>query len=262
MVQPATITPLYTLAGLAVGMMVGLTGVGGGSLMTPLLVLVFGISPATAVGTDLLHSAVTQAVGAGVHGAHGSVDWRVVRRLASGSVPATVAMLLLLAALGTRRAPSQQVISTVLGLAVLLTALMLLARGWLLRVLGSRLTRLAEGRATALTIAAGAVLGALVTLSSVGAGAVGVTALILLYPQFRTARIVGSDMAHTVPLTLLAGTGHWMLGSVDWHLLVSLLSGSVPGIVIGSLVAVRVPDRVIRPLLACVLLAVGGRLVF
>jgi uncharacterized membrane protein YfcA len=262
MAGQAAITPLYAASGLAVGLLVGLTGVGGGSLMTPVLVLLFGIHPSIAVGTDLLYAAVTKSVGTAVHGFNGTVDWRVVRRLAMGSAPATAATVLLLAALGTRGAPSAEVISTVLGAAVLLTAVLLLARGWLLRALGPRLGVDGPRHAAALTVLTGAVLGVLVALSSVGAGALGVTALFLLYPRIPTARIMGSDIAHAVPLTLLAGAGHWLLGSVDWHLLLSLLTGSIPGIIIGSLVAVRVPDRVIRPALACVLIIVGGRLVF
>ena len=261
MIEPAAISPAYTLSGLAVGLLVGLTGVGGGSLMTPLLVLVFGIHPATAVGTDLLYAAVTKSVGTAVHGFNGTVDWVLVRRLAGGSAPATLLTVLLLYALGTHGKPSAEVISFVLGLAVLTTAVLLFARGWLLRVVGPRLGNFGPRNAAVLTVTTGAVLGVLVALSSVGAGALGVTSLFLLYPRTPAARIVGSDIAHAVPLTLLAGTGHWLLGSVDWHLLASLLTGSIPGIVIGSLIAVRVPDRVIRPALACVLLVVGGRLV-
>jgi uncharacterized membrane protein YfcA len=262
MIDHAAINPLYTVSGLVVGLLVGLTGVGGGSLMTPILVLLCGVHPATAVGTDLLYAAVTKSVGTAVHGFSGTVDWRMVRRLAAGSAPATVATLVLLYLLGRHSAPSANVISFVLGLAVLLTAVLLLARGWLLRVLGPRLGPDGPRNAAALTVLTGMVLGVLVSLSSVGAGALGVTALFLLYPRAPAARIVGSDIAHAVPLTLLAGAGHWLLGSVDWHLLLSLLTGSIPGIIMGSLIAVRVPDRMIRPALACVLILVGGRLVF
>ncbi len=262
MVEHAAISPLYTLSGLAVGVLVGLTGVGGGSLMTPLLVLLFGIHPATAVGTDLLYAAVTKSVGTAVHGFSGTVDWRLVRRLAAGSAPATAATLVLLYLLGQQGAPSAGLMSFVLGLAVLLTAILLLFRSWLLKILGPRFGPDGPRNAAMLTVLTGVVLGVLVSLSSVGAGALGTTALFLLYPRIRTARIVGSDIAHAVPLTLIAGCGHWMLGSVDWHLLLMLLTGSVPGIMIGSLIAVRVPDRVIRPALACVLILVGGRLVF
>ena len=263
MVQQAAIDPLYSLSGLVVGLLVGLTGVGGGSLMTPLLVVLFGIPPAVAVGTDLLYAAATKSVGTAVHGFSGTVDWRLVRRLASGSVPATAATMAVLDLLGgTRGGGASGLISFVLGLAVLLTAALLLSRPWLLRAIGPRIGADGPRTAAALTVLTGAVVGVLVSLSSVGAGALGTTVLFLLYPRIPTARIIGSDIAHAVPLTLLAGVGHWMLGSVDWHLLLSLLTGSIPGIVIGSLIAVRVPDAVIRPALACVLLLVGSRLVF
>ena len=256
----AAINPLYTLSGLFVGMLVGLTGLGGGSLMTPLLVLVFGIHPATAVGTDLLYAAATKSVGTAVHGWNRSVDWRVVGRLAAGSVPTTLGTGLLLSLLGTTGG-SSRVISIVVGFAVLCTAMLLLGRGWMLRNIGPRLPPEGPRRARELTILTGAVLGVLVTLSSVGAGALGVTALFLLYPRMPTARIVGSDIAHAVPLTLLAGGMHWLAGSVDWTLLLSLLTGSIPGIIVGSVLATRVPDGLVRTTLACVLLVVGGRLV-
>jgi uncharacterized membrane protein YfcA len=254
--------PLYALSGLLVGLLVGLTGVGGGSLMTPLLVLLFGIHPATAVGTDLLYASVTKSVGTAVHGFSRNVEWRIVRRLAAGSVPATLLVLAVFYSGGPQRLPSSHVISCVLGVAVMLTAALLLARGWVIRRLVPRLGPDGPRHATALTVLTGAILGTLVTISSVGSGALGVTALVLLYPRLPTARIVGSDIAHAVPLTLLAGLGHWWIGSVDAHLLLSLLSGSIPGIIIGSLIAVRVPDGVIRPALATVLILVGGRLVF
>jgi uncharacterized membrane protein YfcA len=257
----ATINPLYSASGFAVGLLVGLTGVGGGSLMTPLLVLLFGIHPATAVGTDLLYAAATKSVGTAVHGFNKTVDWTLVRRLATGSVPATAVTVLALYLLDSHGGASK-LITTVLGVAVLITAAMLLFRNWLLRVLSRHLPAEGPKHAVALTVLTGAVLGVLVTLSSVGAGALGVTALFLLYPRMQANRIVGSDIAHAVPLTLLAGAGHWLMGSVNWLLLGSLLTGSIPGIIVGSVIAARVPDGFIRPALACVLVLVGGRLVF
>jgi uncharacterized protein len=257
----ASINPLYTASGFAVGLLVGLTGVGGGSLMTPLLVLLFGIHPATAVGTDLLYAAATKSVGTAVHGFNRTVDWLVVRRLATGSVPATALTVLMLYLLSSGGG-TNKLISTVLGVAVLVTAVLLLLRNWLLAKLSRYTSADGPRHAAGLTVLTGVFLGVFVTMSSVGAGALGVTALILLYPRMPTTRIIGSDIAHAVPLTLLAGAGHWMLGSVDWHLLVSLLSGSIPGIIVGSVIASRVPDGVVRPALACVLLLVGGRLVF
>ncbi len=253
---------LYAASGFLVGTLVGLTGVGGGSLMTPMLVLLFGIHPAVAVGTDLLYAAVTKSVGTAVHGFNHNIDWRVVRRLAIGSAPATALTLLGLYRLGMSSGVSSHLMSVVLGVAVLITAALLLARNWITGLVARRIGDAGPRHAAGLTVATGALLGVLVSLSSVGAGALGVSALVLLYPRLPTARIVGSDIAHAVPLTLIAGSGHWLLHSVDVPLLMSLLSGSIPGIIIGSLIAVRVPDRVVRPILACVLLAAGGRLVF
>ncbi len=257
-----TLNPLYSLSGFFVGLLVGFTGVGGGSLMTPLLVLLFGIHPTTAVGTDLLYAGITKSGGTVVHGLHGSVDWRVTRRLATGSVPSTILTLLALAHLGKQSEAAGHVITTVLGFALILTAISLLFRRWLLTHLAQFVESLPDERIHLLTILLGAILGVLVSLSSVGAGAIGVTVLILLYPKLPVARLVGSDIAHAVPLTLIAGAGHWFLGSIDWSLLVSLLIGSLPGIAIGSHFAARVPDRVLRPLLAGTLAVVGGKLAF
>lgn len=256
------LNPLYSLSGLAVGTLVGFTGVGGGSLMTPLLVLAFGIHPATAVGTDLLYAGLTKISGSAVHALNDAVDWRVVRQLASGSAPAAALTLLLLSHFGKDSKSVGDVITTVLGFVLILTAITLVFRAWLLRKLAQTLNSLDDRQIAALTMALGAALGVLVSISSVGAGAIGVTALLTLYPKLPTVRIVGSDIAHAVPLTLIAGAGHWWIGSVDWVLLASLLIGSVPGIAVGSALASRVPDRVLRPVLAGALALVGGRLAF
>jgi uncharacterized protein len=254
--------PVFVVSGLAVGLLVGFTGVGGGSLMTPLLVLAFGVHPATAVGTDLLYAGLTKISGCAVHAFHGSVDWRITRRLAYGSVPASLLSLLMLAHLGSSSQASGGIISTTLGIALILTAVMLIFRKALL----ARLARLTDGSSEqtirVLTVALGVVLGVLVTISSVGAGAIGATILVTLYPRSPIVRIVGSDIAHAVPLTLIAGAGHWWLGTVDLHMLVFLLAGSIPGIMISSHFASRVPDRVLRPILAGTLAVVGGRLAF
>jgi len=256
------VDPAFVVSGLVVGLLVGFTGVGGGSLMTPLLVLVFGIHPATAVGTDLIYAGLTKISGGAVHAYHGSVDWRITRRLAYGSVPAALLSLLLLAQLGVSSKSSGGIISTTLGVALILTAVTLVFRKALL----TRLARLMEGASEEtvgiLTVVLGVVLGVLVTISSVGAGAIGATILLTLYPKSPIVRIVGSDIAHAVPLTLIAGAGHWWLGSVDLHMLVSLLAGSIPGIMISSHFASRVPDRILRPILAGTLAVVGGRLAF
>ena len=255
------IDPLYALSGLAVGFIVGMTGVGGGSLMTPLLVLLFGVHPATAVGTDLLYAAATKAGGTAVHGVNGTVDWRVTGLLASGSVPAAIVTLLALRGFGIQNGAGPALISVLLGVTLLLTASSLVFRARIMRMAGAR-APLAPGAQAFWTVATGLALGVLVSISSVGAGAIGVTALIMLYPQLPLVRIVGTDIAHAVPLTLVAGIGHWLLGSVDWHILVSLLAGSLPGIVMGSATAPRVPEAVLRPALAGVLVLVGVRLVF
>ncbi len=255
------INPLYSLSGFVVGVLVGQTGVGGGSLMTPILVLLFGVHPATAVGTDLLYACITKSAGTLVHGMNKTVDWRVTGRLASGSVPATIVTLLVAARLDLVGRASSGMISTVLGCALILTAIALLLRRRILEHATARMAHRSEHTTRLLTIVTGVVLGVLVSITSVGAGALGVTILLLLYPRLPTSTIVGSDIAHAVPLTLIAGIGHWMLGSVDVSMLVSLLVGSLPGVVLGSYVSAHVPDTVLRGILAGVLVIVGGRLV-
>jgi uncharacterized membrane protein YfcA len=253
--------PLYTLAGFVVGALVGLTGVGGGSLMTPLLVLAFGIHPAAAVGTDLLYAAATKGAGTLVHGWRGTVEWRITGLLAAGSVPATAVTIFGLSRLGVTGHDGSRVICVVLGIGLMLTAVALIFRKTVQGFAIARMGALRPRQRAVLTVLTGLVLGVLVSLSSVGAGAVGVTVLILLYPDLPTKRIVGSDIAHAVPLTLVAGIGHWMLGSVNWSLLGSLLVGSIPGIFVGSNIATRVPEKVLRPVLAATLVLVGTRLV-
>jgi len=250
----------YAIAGFFVGTLVGMTGVGGGSLMTPILIVLFGISPATAVGTDLLFAAATKTVGSFVHGFNRTIDWRVVRRLAIGSIPATGLALIVLSWLNMRTGGAHQVVTAVLSIALLLTAGALVARNKIFSVYSQRLANLHDRSIARLTITMGAVLGILVSFSSVGAGAIGVTALVLLYPRVWTAQIVGSDIAHAVPLTLIAGLGYGVMGSVDFHTLVSLLAGSLPGIFVGSSISARVPDKALRYLLAAVLIVVGSKL--
>jgi uncharacterized membrane protein YfcA len=252
---------LFAVSGFCVSLLVGMTGVGGGSLMTPLLILLFGIHPATAVGTDLLYAAATKSGGTLVHGLNRNIDWRIVGRLAAGSVPITAVTLLALSAFGIYSGAARGLITAVLSGALTATAAVLILRKKILAFFIAHIGELSPCRTAALTVLLGAVLGVLVSVSSVGAGALGVTAIILLYPRLPTSRIVGSDIAHAVPLTLVAGIGHWMLGSIDWHLLGSLLTGSLPGIVIGSYMSVRLPDAVLRFTLATTLLLVASRLV-
>lgn len=250
---------LYALSGLVVGAIVGLTGVGGGSLMTPLLILIFGIHPATAVGTDLLYAATTKAAGTAVHGFNRLIDWRVVSRLAFGSVPAAALTLYWLSATGTQTAATAHFLAQALGAMLVLTALSLIFRRQLARFAGAH-RELPPTTQAALTTITGIVLGVLVSISSVGAGAIGVTVLILLYPKLTVHRIVGSDIAHAVPLTLVAGIGHWAIGDVDWRMLLALLCGSIPGIIVASRFAPRLDERVIRWLLAAVLALVATKL--
>jgi uncharacterized membrane protein YfcA len=251
---------LYVLSGFAVGLLVGQTGMGGGSLMTPILMLLFGVHPATAVGTDLLLASATKTVGTLVHGLNHTVDWHITRRLASGSVPATLLTMVAISHLDLGNGTTGRVISTTLGLMLVLTALSLIFRHQFLAFMSPALSRLTPRLAAWLTVATGTILGVLVTISSVGAGALGVTALLLLYPRTPMSVIVGSDIAHAVPLTLVAGIGHWYLGTVDWVMLTTLLCGSIPGIVIGSYLSAHVPESVLRPILAATLVMVGGRL--
>ena len=237
------IDPLYVASGFGVGLLVGMTGVGGGSLMTPLLILLFGIHPSTAVGTDLLYAAATKTGGSVVHGLSRSIHWPAVIRLACGSIPAAVLTLVLMwhfnldTAAQRSRGQSGAVLCAAAHRHV--ADLPQVDPGSLSRAHGARRR---DARPRCATVLTGAALGVLVSISSVGAGAVGVTALLLLYPRLPMATIVGSDIAHAVPLTLVAGAGHWALGAVDWHLMGVLLLGSLPGIVIGSYCAVRVPQ--------------------
>lgn len=247
-----------TLSGFVVGVIVGLTGVGGGSLMTPLLVLFFGIHPATAVGTDLLHAAITKSGGTYVHAKKNRVDWRITALLAAGSLPSAIITLLGLHAF-TGGLGSSKIITTTLGLALIFTGFALALRTRMKR-LSQAYGQVVPPRHPGYTIATGVVLGVLVSLSSVGAGALGITALIFLYPRLAAQRIVASDLAHAVPLTLIAGVGHWLFGDVDWRLLISLLVGSLPGIYIGSHLVGHIPERILRALLIVMLLLIGGRL--
>ena len=256
----SVIDPLYVASGFSVGLLVGMTGVGGGSLMTPLLILLFGVHPATAVGTDLLYASATKAGGVVVHGLARSIYWPAVFRLACGSIPASILTLFVLWRLNLDAAAARDLVNSVLCFALLLTALSLIFRKAVLERLRWRMERYDDATISRATVLTGAGLGVLVSISSVGAGAVGVTALLLLYPRLPTSRIVGSDIAHAVPLTLVAGVGHWALGAIDWQLMGVLLIGSLPGIVIGSYCASRVHETALRLLLASTLILVAGKL--
>lgn len=255
---------MYTLSGFLVGLVVGVTGVGGGSLMTPLLVLFFGVSPATAVGTDLLYASLTKSLGGWVHGRRGTVDWKVAGLLALGSLPASVLTIALLKYLSLDEQTLRSLVTSVLSVALLLTASALLLKNQIRKLARRRdgtVYELHHRHLPAATIATGVVVGALVTISSVGAGVLGTVALLFLYPRMSAVKVVGTDIVHAVPLTAIAGMGHMALGTVDFVLLGSLLLGSLPGIYIGSHLSARVPERVLRPLLATLLLIIGIRMV-
>jgi uncharacterized protein len=253
----------YTLSGFVVGFIVGLTGVGGGSLMTPLLVMVFGVSPVNAVGTDLLYASLTKTAGAWVHALRKNVDWVLVGRMASGSIPAALLTTAILYWIGPAHGRANALVTWSLGVALILTALSLILRqrihAWSIRS-GQDAWR--TKHEVALTVGVGVVLGVLVTISSVGAGALGVAALFWLRPNMPGTRIVGSDIAHAVPLTGVAGLGHIFLGTVDFKLLLALLIGSLPGIYLGSRICARIPERFLRGALASMLVLIGGKLVF
>lgn len=255
-----TIQPLYVLSGFAVGFLVGMTGVGGGSLMTPLLILLFHIHPVTAVGTDLIYASVTKTGGSLVHGLNRTIDWRIVRRLACGSIPASLATMLVLWLLKVDQSAYSALVTKVLGVALILTAITLVFRRRLLATYSRRVGVLTEGQTRFYTVLVGVALGSLVTISSVGAGALGVTALLLLYPELPVVKIAASDIAHAVPLTLVAGLGHLAGGGISLTVLISLLCGSLPGIALSSQFAPRLPDAALRFILAATLALVAIRL--
>lgn len=248
----------FSVAGFLVGLVVGITGVGGGSLMTPLLVLLFGFPPSVAVGTDLLYAAVTKAGGATVHGLNRNIDWKIAGLLVAGSLPASLAAIVFLSGVEDPKALNVA-LTTAVGFMLLLTAVALIYRRPLRQSVDTRLSPVFLRYRLFVTVAMGAFLGAMVTLSSVGAGAVGVTALLFLFPAISAVRIVGTDIAHAVPLTLAAGLGHAWLGNVDWILLAGLLAGSLPGVMLGSYIAGKLPDQLIRYSLITLLVLIGGR---
>jgi uncharacterized membrane protein YfcA len=256
----------FVLAGFFVGTIVGLTGVGGGSLMTPILIFFFGVKPYMAVGTDLLFAAFTKMGGTIKLARSRHIDWPVVLNLSAGSIPAALITLYVLHTLGATSAAVQHIMTTTLGFALLLTAAATLykaVRGKTgpKNIAAGHEAAAARPRHWSLPLLFGALIGTLVTLTSVGAGAIGVTVLMLLYPMLPLPRIVAADIAYAVPLTLVAGMGHASLGSVDWPLLAKLLAGSLPGIWVGSHLMFKTPERVIRGLLSLLLAYAGLKLI-
>lgn len=254
---------LNTIAGLLVGMMVGATGVGGGAVMTPLLILLLGVAPHTAIGTDLLYASLTKLVGVGVHHNARRVDWQVVQRLARGSIPAALVTLWWLHRAGSAGI-RDGAIMVVLGLVLLLTALAMVFKPLLFKLGKQRRIENPDRfkkHQPALTTMAGAILGFLVTMTSIGAGALGAVMLVFLYPlRLTPAKLVATDLAHAIPLALVAGAGHLLLGNVDFVLLGQLLLGSIPGVWIGARFGGRLPDRVLLVAIAVVLGSVGVKL--
>jgi uncharacterized protein len=253
-----------SLAGLFVGALVGATGVGGGSIMTPLLVLLLGVAPHTAIGTDLIYASLTKMFGVSVHSFQKRVDWKVVGMLAMGSLPAALATLSWLHS-GSNHGLKDDLMLVVLGAMLVVTALVMIVMPLLIQRMGKRRKAIRGGSPivqTVLSVVAGAALGFLVTLTSIGAGALGVPVLLLLYPvRLTPARLVATDLAHAIPLALVAGAGHIVLGNVDFQLLGQLLLGSLPGVWIGAHFGGKLPDRVLRVAIAVVLGAVGLKLV-
>ena len=249
-----------TLCGFGVGAIVGMTGVGGGSLMTPLLLSVFRLSPAVAIGTDLWFAAITKTAGAVSHHRAGHVDWRLTGLLLAGSIPAALGTIALMHMTGLTKAWAGTLTFS-LGIALLLTAIVVAYRKAWHRV-GLRLEGLIPpSHKPALTVLCGLILGILVSLSSIGAGAIGATLIMLLYPRLEAHRVVGTDIAHAVPLTLVAGIGYATLGHVDWQLLLSLLLGSIPGIWLGAQLTRTMPERLVRALLCVSLVAAGLKVI-
>ena len=253
----------YIVSGFAVGLLVGMTGVGGGSLMTPLLTLLFGVPPSVAVGTDLAFASITKSAGTLTHRLRGTIRWDIVKRLCIGALPAAVVATLALKSFGTLSPEIGQIIRYSIAGSVLLTVVALVFKGRMLTWINAHPEKQLQGnKLAAATIISGAVLGTLVTISSIGAGAIGATLLVMLYPRMTSAEVAGTDIAYAVPLTAIAALGHWWLGSIHWELLASLLVGSLPGITLGSWVARSVPEKFLRVLLAMTLTGVAIKLIY
>lgn len=252
------------VAGLVVGFIVGLTGVGGGSLMTPIL-LWFGISPTTAVGTDLLYAAFTKMGGIFVHNKKKNINWSITGWLSLGSIPAAMLTLWILYNIKSDISVINSLIKYSLGWALLFTSIAILFKKKLLvlsqKHAGDKFHSESKTQ-NGLTVAIGVLLGVTVTLTSIGAGALGTVTLFFLYPLLPTPRLVGTEIAHAVPLTLVAGIGHASMGNLDFTLLGQLLTGSLPGIYIGSMLSGKIPDFYLRNAIAIMLFFVGYKLVF
>lgn len=257
----------YILAGVLVGFCVGVTGVGGGSLMTPILITLFKIEPHIAIGTDLLYASISKFCGSLVHAKKLNIVWPIVLWLAIGSIPASLATTWTLDHYLSQSTQYKAVLTMILGFMLTLTGVSIIFRARIEKFFskfGKQLSdveieterqRLKSKRFYILLM--GIVLGVFVTLSSVGAGAFGIMALIVMFPNFPMIRIIGSDVVHAVLLTLVAGMGHMNSGNVDFNLLIWLLVGSIPAIVVGTLLSSRMPEKIIRKILGITLFALG-----
>lgn len=252
---------LYIIAGASVGFIVGITGIGGGALMTPLLLL-FGFPPNIAVGTDLMYASLTKASGVISHHRQKHVEWKLVKLLSIGSIPAALITGYFLQNIFEDSESYEALIKNSLGVMLLLTALVVVFRKQLQHFTLHNKNTTAPEIKTALTIIMGIILGVLVTLTSVGAGAIGTAVLMLLYPALRSSNIVGTDIAHAVPLTASAGLVHMALGNVDFSLLFALLVGSIPAIQLGSKVSHHLPDNILKTVLASILFFLGAKYAF
>lgn len=247
---------ILAAAGFAVGALVGITGVGGGSLMTPFL-LAYGLPPTVAVGTDLAYAAIAKTLGVWLRHRARSVDWRVAALLVAGSVPASIAVILVMDQLALQGKAFEGVITGVLGVGLIATAAILLGYRWLHRF--REAVPELPGR-TAATVVTGVLLGAVVTLSSIGSGAIGTAVLLLLYPRWPAARVVGTDLTYAVPLTAAAALGHAWLGHVQVASVAALVLGAVPGMYLGTRVGLTLSETHVRALLGVLLLGVGASL--
>jgi hypothetical protein len=251
---------MKAVAGAIVGFTVGLTGMGGGALMTPILVLVFGVNPGTAVSSDLLASLVMKPIGATVHFRRGTVNWSLARWLAVGSVPAAFCGVFVLNALGTGDDVANR-IKSLLGWALLVAALSMVSRAYLSARAARRGTAVTpdgdgqvELKRTA-TVLIGLAGGFIVGMTSVGSGSLMIVMLLLLYPRLTGKQLVGTDLVQAIPLVAAATLGHAFFGHVDLAITGSILVGSIPGVYAGARVSSRAPDHVIRPALVLILLA-------
>ncbi len=253
----------YIICGFFVGILIGLTGVGGGSLMTPLLTIIFGINPSVAIGTDLVFSTITKSAGTFVHKLKSTVHWEIVKLFCIGAIPSSIITIFLIKYYISISDQINLILSYLISFSVLLTAFSVIFRNKIKVLVGKNKSYQLSGKnLTIMTIISGIFLGFLVTISSIGAGAIGATVLIILYPKLTASEIAGTDLAYAVPLTAVASVGHWWIGTINWSLLILLLFGSIPGIILGSLMSKSIPENFLRTILAAVLVIVAVKVVY